>query len=162
MLLATYLSIFFSFLLKNKSAVNFSADKSAASNRVSVANKHKYFHGIGPKTSFMATQHETTSVTFFFFSSQFPSWVVFSEPWFLMMSDSQITQAFSFSRALEVFNLARQLDRCRFGVSNLAHSLAPAFNRERFQSVLPFHWSQSPSFTYKEAGVARASEKEPR
>lgn len=67
MLLAT--SLIFYFLLQNTFAVSFSADKSAVFYQASVSNKHKYFHGSGPKTSFMAIQHETTSVTFFFFPS---------------------------------------------------------------------------------------------
>lgn len=65
MLLAT--ALIFYFLLQNTFAVSFSADKSAVSYQASVSNKHKYFHGSGPKTSFMAIQHEKTSATFFFF-----------------------------------------------------------------------------------------------
>lgn len=63
MLLAT--SLIFYFLLQNTSAVSFSADKSAVCYQASVSNKHKYFRGSGPETSFMAIEHERTSVTFF-------------------------------------------------------------------------------------------------
>lgn len=131
-------SEFFKVLLpiKSQSVINISISVAAAQKQVLwwYNMKHQYF---------------------FFLSSQVlgnnSHAIVSNDEWLVNSAAIQL-----FHRSSRCLTLQGGWIAADFRVWNQAHSVPPAFNSEHSEMALTFHWSQSPSFTYKEAGVARA------